>query len=181
MRTYAARTLLVCLAALSFQACAPAPEDALDLGEDSAAQAVASRREPGLDVTVRTAMVPTGTPTYGYNPQAPVMTVELRVEDSTLRQRRPRFNGLERPFALVPQALEGGATRWVRVPLTYQHTARAGYYGQIAVDVYSLGPARVADLDTLERLGVAVGLDTNVGTLWAQDPGANFVPAPLPR
>jgi hypothetical protein len=69
----------------------------------------------------------------------------------------------------------------VRVPLTYQHTARAGYYGQIAVDVYSLGPARVADLDTLERLGVAVGLDTNVGTLWAQDPGANFVPAPLPR
>ncbi len=179
----AARTLIVSLAALSFQGCALSPDEALDFGDETVAQSVASRREPGLDVTVRTTMVPTGIPTYGYNPQSPVITVQLRVTDSTLRQRHPRFDGFERPFALVPGAA-GGGVRWVRVPLVFRHTTRTGYYGQTPVDVYELGPSRLADLadlDRVESLGVAVGLDTNIGTLWAQDPGQNYRPVPLPR
>jgi hypothetical protein len=31
-----------------------------------------------------------------------------------------------------------------------------------------------ADLAVVKLRGVAVGLDTNVGTIWAQESGANF-------
>jgi len=137
---------------------------------DSLESPLASKKSPGVDVVAKAVSRSVGTPTYGYDPRGLFLTVTASIEDRALRARHPAFDGLERPFALVTVD-DHGAPRTVRVELPYAHTRRAGYYGERTIDVYEA----TQRLDTLavER-GAAVGLDTNVGTIWAQDPGDDF-------
>ncbi len=159
---------LVCCSILATTACAADTDEATS---DSLESPLASKKSPGLDVEASVASRSVGTPTYGYDPRGLFLTVRTSVEDSVVREKRPAFDGLERAFALVT-VVENGQSRTVRLELPYAHTRRAGYYGQRVIDVYEA----TVRLDALavER-GVAVGLDTNVGTVWAQDPGDDFV------
>jgi hypothetical protein len=66
-----------------------------------------------------------------------------------------------------------------RFELSYQSEGRRGYYGERRFDRSELRGTKLStcDLEAVRSLGVAVGLDTNVGTVWAQNAGGNFVPA----
>lgn len=133
-------------------------------------------RTPAVNVltTGKTTPVPDrNPPTYGtqFRDQSS-LGVRVKVDDARLRQQFDGFDGLERPFALVPKE-ENGAVTWERHPLTYRGPGREGFYGERKVDQYELDALQNVDRRALEQYGVAVGLETNVGTLWAQDPGDN--------
>lgn len=66
--------------------------------------------------------------------------------------------------------------RWLRIDVPYETQTRAGYYAERTVDVHLLESLYLSkeDLEAMRELGVAIGLQTNVGTLWAQEPGRNF-------
>ena len=158
-------TLAACLL-LTTAACAAETEPEAGSLESP----LASKKSPGIDVVAKAVSHSVGTPTYGYDPRGLFLTVTASIDDGALRTKHPGFDGLERPFALVTVD-DRGAPRTVRIPLPYAHTRRVGYYGERAIDVYEA----TLRLDTLSvERGVAVGLDTNVGTIWAQDPGDDF-------
>ncbi len=162
-------TLRAALLALSLSAVACAPvED--DSAPTWAADAVVLRG--GVTVDATWAWAWQGTPTYGSQ-QTPFLRMTVVVDDAAIRRAHLGFNGFEAPFARVPRAV-GGRVVWESVPLRYVATMSAGYYGQERRDRYELGATVALDLATAQRLGVAVGLETNVGTLWAQQPGQNF-------
>ena len=76
----------------------------------------------------------------------------------------------------VAAVANDGAVRWERVELGYRGQLTAGYFGERRLDVYDATGIRLSDADLalLRGQGVAVGLDTNVGRVWAQKPGENF-------
>lgn len=143
----------------------------------STEQSVVSAVEPGIDVEVKSRLVLIDTPTYGYYPTAPFVSVRILVEDAKLRATRPGFDGYERPFVLLPRA-DGpnGQVRWERQTPKYKGVTLRGYYAERRLDMYELDAQRMseADFKLAREHGIAVGMDTNVGTIWAQTPGKNF-------
>ena len=161
------RTALLALSLSLPVACAPVEDDATATwGTD----AVSLRTGVTVDARYRFAFV--GTPTYGSE-QTPFLSVTVAVDDVAIRRAHPNFNGFEAPFVRVPRTSNGRVV-WESVALRYAGTFTVGYYGQERRDRYELASPRAIDLATVQRLGVAVGLETNVGTLWAQEPGQNF-------
>lgn len=180
MRFLAPLASSLVLAALAIGCAAPHDDaDPNDDGAASSSQDITSAKEPGLDVTASWRRVVTGVPTYGYDATEPFLTVGIGVDDGAVRAAHPGFDGLERPFVLVPRASDDGSVRWERVDLRYRGQSSRGYYGQIRIDRYETEGVKLSekDLAAALSLGVAAGIDSNVGTIWAQDHGANFRPA----
>lgn len=131
----------------------------------------------GITATATYAEVVTGTPTYGSPATSPVLTVHVEVDDAALRKGFPGFDGLERAFALVPK-LAAGRLVWESVSLRYSGETRRGYYADIKIDLHDSGPIWCTgwgvDWETLRAQGVAIGLETNLGVIWAQAEGKNL-------
>jgi|GEM_PF-3795377 len=159
--------------------CASEAEEDVGAAAETTTQEVASAKEPGIDVKATWRRVVTGVPTYGYEATEPFLALEITVDDAKVRAQHSGFDGFERPFALVPRAgVRSGDVRWERVELAFRGESRHGYYGEQRRDVYEVKGIRLAeaDVEVVLSLGVAVGLETNVGTVWAQDPGDNTRP-----
>jgi hypothetical protein len=139
------------------------------LGQSSGELTVSS----GVTVSASYSYVVVGTPTYGNDATAPVLTVRVEVDDAALRAQVPGFDGMEQAFVQVPKR-KNGVVVWESHTLTWKASRMGGYYAQIRYDIHESGSIWGVDGPTLEQNGVAVGLNTNVGTLWAQQPGQNF-------
>lgn len=131
---------------------------------------LASKKSRAIDVVAEATSRSVGTPTYGYDPRGTFLEVEVSVDDRALREEHPGFDGLERAFALVTVA-DGATERTVRIELPFLHGRRTGYYAERTLDVH--GTTLRNDALVVSR-GVAVGLETNVGTIWAQERGDDF-------
>ena len=130
-----------------------------------------------IDARYLTHSVPTSSPETIGTPRRTESAVRLdvSVDDARIRQQLQGFDGFERPFALIPSENNGNVTWW-RHELSYEGPGREGYHLERPVDRYELDPVRNVDLTAVKKYGIALGLDTNVGTLWAQQPGANAQP-----
>lgn len=117
--------------------------------------------------------VVTGTPTYGSPATSPVLTVHVEVDDAALRKGYPAFDGLERALVRVPK-LSAGRVVWESVGLRYSGQTRRGYFAEIPIDLHDSGSIWGVDWATLQAHGVAIGIETNLGTIWAQDEGKNL-------
>jgi hypothetical protein len=117
--------------------------------------------------------VVTGTPTYGFPATSPVLTVSVEVDDAALRKSFPSFDGLERAFVRVPK-LQAGRLVWESVDLRYSGQTRRGYFAEIPIDLHDSGSIWSVDWATLQANGVALGLTTNLGVIWAQEEGRNL-------
>lgn len=126
----------------------------------------------GITVQATYQEVITGTPTYGFPATSPMLSVHVEVSDAALRTAFPSFDGLERAFVMIPK-LSSGRLVWEGVSLRYSGETRRGYYGDIKIDLHDSGSIWGVDLATLQANGVAVGLETNVGVVWAQPEGKN--------
>jgi hypothetical protein len=106
------------------------------------------------------------------------MGVNVEVDDAQVRKVADGFDGLEKPFAMVPFQTQDGNVTWKRFDI--------GWSGDHVkdrelVDDYQLSQVPgTADVNgekagnVANDLGVAVGMDTNKGTLWAQDYGQSI-------
>lgn len=142
-----------------------------------------STRIAGVVVNASYRWVPDGTPTYGYDPRAPRLDVEVTVSDAQIAAVLPGFDGMERAFVFVPRSNGNGGARWELHGLSWSGPA----YRNVSQDLYNQRTEVVGDKHRLDGLrlteadleqvllhGVAVGFDTNRGTLWAQDADQNF-------
>lgn len=105
--------------------------------------------------------------------------IGVNVQDAKLRETRPGFDGLEHAFALVPER-DGfdGQVKWARKELgTYESFNFGAADRMTFLDFHSLTftPGQY-DSALVSRLGVAFGLETNVGLLWLQRPDGNVRP-----
>lgn len=177
-RSLVTSSLVPSLSVLAFAllaGCGLAPEAAEEAGDERSA--VASRQQglvstSGIRVSATYQEVVTGTPTYGDPATSPMLRVQVEVDDTALRTAYPRFDGMERVFVRVPK-LQSGALIWESVALRYSGQTRRGYYGEIVIDLHDSASIWNVDWPTLSRYGVAVGLDTNLGVIWAQNEGKN--------
>lgn len=111
-----------------------------------------------------------GTPTYGSQP---VHALDLRVSVNDAEvQKQHGYDGFERPFAMIPRKVDGNIV-WEKHALEFAGHGRAGYFGDQRTDEYVLPRGLKIDAATVKSLGVAVGMDTNAGQVWAQRPGDN--------
>jgi hypothetical protein len=172
VRRFLLSAVLASVFALS-TACGGTPEAEVEapasLGQSAAELTVSS----GVIVSATYSYVVVGTPTYGNDATAPVLTVRVEVDDAAIRAQVPGFDGFEQVFVQVPK-LQGGSVVWESHALTWKASRMGGYYAQIRYDIHESGSIWGVHGPTLEQHGVAVGLNTNVGTLWAQQPGQNF-------
>lgn len=108
------------------------------------------------------------------NPPGYDVSLMVKVEDSALRRVLPGFDGLEKAFALLPQP-DG---HWRRVDLKYNGTSgtELGPHTDFHTHYVDSPFFSDAEVDAVRRSGVAFGLETNVGTVWLQDPGDNAKP-----
>jgi hypothetical protein len=123
----------------------------------------------GLSVSARWFYAYVGTPTYGSTPQ-PVLRVDVLVDDAAVRQQVSGFDGREQVFVLVPKRLNGNLV-WERHALNWAGTRSVN--GK-TMDLHESPMITGVDGTTLQTHGVAVGLDTNVGTHWGQQSGQNW-------
>lgn len=175
--TYA-RALLTAAFAL-FTALVPAcdPAASEDSAADSQADSVRAMQQSlvtatGVRVQATYRELITGTPTYGDPATSPVLLVHVEVDDAALRALYPSFDGMERVFVRVPKSSPRGLT-WENVPLRYSGQRRTGYYGTIVIDLHDSGSIWNVDFATLSANGVAIGLESNLGVIWAQEEGKN--------
>jgi len=167
--------LALALLALPLGGCAVGPvagadEDEIERIAEAEDELTATQ---GIAVQATYREVVTGTPTYGNPATSPVLTVRITVDDAALQAQFPSFNGTESAFVMVP-LLKNGSLVWESRRLTWSGTTTTGYYGQIRLDVHESGSIWGVDWATLSANGVAVGLDANVGTIWAQASGQNW-------
>lgn len=185
------RLLLLALTALTVTACGDLDADGRTPAErapwagltppEALGKADSARGLPdrAVEVGAWQRQVPTGcTPTYGRSCREPAVKVRVRVDDALLRQAHPGFDGLEHAFVLLPYYDADGLLQWQGHAVPWDRLSRHGYYSELTADVHETDWLRGVDLDAIEAEGVAVGLDTNVGLVWAQAPGANHPLAP---
>ena len=98
-----------------------------------------------------------------------VKTNDLSLGVALARQGLGGFNGLERPFALVPSEREGRVTWW-RHELRFAGTRHEGLASH---DAFESDVISQVDRRAVEKYGIAFGLETNRGTVWNQAPGEN--------
>ena len=99
------------------------------------------------------------------------LNLVVSVEDARMRQHLPGFDNMEQVFALVPHP-DASQVRWQEHALTWVTRLSIGRSGTRHFDIHELHLPAV-DVDLLREHGVAVGVRTNAGTLWAQKPGPN--------
>ena len=106
-----------------------------------------------------------GTSANGINQ----LTLGMKVNDFAVQQRLHGFDGLERPFALVPSERDGQVTWW-RHELQFKRVLSEGL---TYVDDFESAPVTNVDRAAGEKYGVAFGMETNRCTVWNQVPGQN--------
>jgi hypothetical protein len=160
--------LLAAVSLLGFGCAAPSAPVTSDEAYEGAG-------EPHFYVEATYRRVLTDVPTYGYYPTEPRVSIAVETEDAAMAREHPGFDGYERAFVLLPRQT-GRGVLWERLDLRYTGPGRHGYFGERRFDTYAVDAVRLTDEDlslVLEH-GVAVGFDTNVGTVWAQEPGENY-------
>ena len=165
--------LFACLALLTAACAEGLPTDAaIEDTVDAPIPTKARVSAEAIRVDAEWRSVSAGTPTYGYDPRAEILRIAVQVDDAAIRAQHPGFDGLESVFVLVPRATDGGLV-WESHAVPYWAESRAGYYAQIVIDVHRTDWLHGLDVQAAIEHGVAIGLDTNVGTVWAQGPGEN--------
>ncbi len=162
------------LLSMTLLACTAAVDHDGNVNVDKAESALGTSNS-GIAVEASYTFGYVGTPTYGYEPLGTFLNVTVEIDDAQIRKEHPLFDGFEQPFVFV-QIRGDGANNdrltALNARLVYKNSVRVGYFGERLVDRYVLENLR---LDTLEvSKGIAVGLDTNVGTLWAQALNQDF-------
>ncbi len=163
---------LLVSAALALSGCAePTQEEGIEQAE---ANFDASGREPGISTTATYRLYFNHIPNIsGPDPKGFRLVVSVVLEDSVLRKSHPGFDGYERVFSLIPRHTADG-TRYERLDLKYESTT-GGAWNCCTFDRHRAELQMTSeDLPVLEADGIAIGLETNVGTVWAQAPGRNF-------
>lgn len=97
--------------------------------------------------------------------------VTLKVSDALIREQVRGFDGMEHAFAMLPVE-KRGALSWKKVDLAFEGSGIAGYYNRTFVDLHG-GTVKNVDAKAIAKYGVAFGVETNEGVIWAQGPGAN--------
>lgn len=170
-------TAFAVLALALVTGCAAESSEPVPEAEDVevASQDVVSGKEPAIDVTARYRLVYADTPTYGYEPKAALLDIDVVVDDARLAKSLPGFDGYERAFALVPRTRDGRVV-FERVELAYRGQSVRGYIALRFVDRHGVEGLRLGEQEVpaLRESGIAIGLETNRGTVWAQEPGKNF-------
>jgi hypothetical protein len=101
------------------------------------------------------------------------------VRDEIIRGHASGFDGKERPFVLVPRFTEKGGLAWDKFYMPFKETSAtnfqnmSGQFESTPTDRYEMKIPNV-DMDAINKFGVAVGADTNVGAIWGQAPGDNL-------
>lgn len=116
----------------------------------------------------------TGTPTYGHPATDTFVRLAVVVEDAELQSEYAAFDGFEHVFALVPRRGSDGVVIWEGHNLPYRYTSHHGYCGEKRSDRHETEWLPDLDVETIMELGVAFGMDTNVGLVWLQQPNENF-------
>lgn len=103
------------------------------------------------------------TPNIGDNGEEPLLTINLRVDDESVRgDGHTDFDGLEKPYALVPHA--DGSNE--RIELGFTGTSLDGFIQLYKVDEYTHDLLlNDADLAVVKQKGITVTLATNVGDI----------------
>ena len=111
------------------------------------------------------------------------MIVSIEVDDEKIRNDASHFDGMEKPFVLVP-TYGAESIDWKRIDMASSYRSPNSHLGAPTgfdgdgnrVDTYT-NHISLRSLNTSPELlsehGVAVGLETNTGTLWGQSPGKN--------
>jgi hypothetical protein len=99
-------------------------------------------------------------------------SVRVAVDDKKLRQLDgfADFDGREKAFALVPER-HGAEVQWKKVNLGYEATFTDRATGD-RVDEHAAYPS--LDMDAVREHGIAIGLETNKGTVWLQELDDNW-------
>lgn len=97
--------------------------------------------------------------------------VQLKVSDPLVREQLKGFNGLEKAFAMLPSE-KNGKLSWKKVELGFEGQGIVGYYNRTLTDVHD-ATVKSADAKAIAKYGVAFGMETNEGVVWAQAPGEN--------
>jgi hypothetical protein len=149
---------------------------------ESGGDAIVSSNEPAIDVDATYRMVFSHVPTLGSEtPDLPLLTVDVTVDDQVFRQMHPAFDSLERAFIIIPRRTDGQI--WLdRIEMPFDHRSLVGTTALRWVDVHSLKDVHLSmdDLSLVRSQGIAVGLDTNLGTVWPRNGSLKFVPTPAP-
>jgi hypothetical protein len=160
-------------------------DDPLDVGseERTAGLPLMSTKVSGISVDAFYRWVLDGVPTYGHEPRAPRLDIEVIVNDAQVAATLPGFDGLESAFVFVPRSDGAGGARWELHGLSwaggaYRRVGSSPYdqRTELVGDKHVLQGMRLSEADLQQVLarGIAVGLDTNRGTVWAQDADQNF-------
>jgi hypothetical protein len=88
----------------------------------------------------------------------------VTVKDPAVRAQVPSFDGLEKPFAMVPTGVKDGVVERARVDFGYRDDLSKP--GQR--DVYIGDRFENTSPDLIKKYGVQLFLDTNAGTLKAK-------------
>lgn len=100
-----------------------------------------------------------------------VAEVQLKVSDNLIREKLRGFDGMEHAFAMLPVEKKGQLT-WKKVDLGFNGSGVAAYYNRTFVDLHG-GTLKNVDAKAIAKHGVAFGVETNQGVIWAQGPGDN--------
>ena len=83
---------------------------------------------------------------------------------------------MEHAFSLLPSE-KAGTVSWKRVEPGFEGSCIAGYYNRTFVDLHD-AQAKNVSAAAIQKYGVAFGVETNEGVIWAQEPGRNTKPTP---
>ena len=100
----------------------------------------------------------------------------LEVNDKLVGDQFHGFDGAkEKPFVLVPSENAQGQVSWKKEDLKFSQTYKngGGTYDSYA---FTIPNATDKQLSAIQKYGVAFGMETNKGTIWAQQPGENTRP-----
>jgi hypothetical protein len=100
------------------------------------------------------------------------MGIQVSVDDAKVRSQLDGFDGMERPFALVPYQHGSGPVEWRRVNLGYETTDYDSKSHSLK-DEYAAQSIDMKD-NVADKLGVVIGMETNEGTVWAQNYGETY-------
>lgn len=100
------------------------------------------------------------------------MNIDVSVEDAKVAKQLDGFDGMEKPFALVPYQHGNGPVEWRRVDLGYE-TTDYDPKSHALKDEYTAQQIDMTD-NVADKYGIAVGMETNEGTVWAQNYGETF-------
>ena len=101
------------------------------------------------------------------------VAVTVTLKEPPIRQKLPDFDGMLKPFALIPKA-DGS---FDRVALTRRAPADFGALDDGVYNVYSEGVTVDRErLQSIEDQGIAVGIETNKGTLMMNSAEGKIAP-----